>query len=90
MKAVGIILLVLILALAAGSVWQRGRGTFEETTMTGNNNPSASSAAQTESQPIPRGPVAPDILSDTWFNSPTLAPADLRGKVVVVEFWTFG
>lgn len=24
-----------------------------------------------------------------WLNSPPLAPADLRGKVIVVEFWTY-
>ena len=24
-----------------------------------------------------------------WINSPPLAPAGLRGKVVVVDFWTF-
>jgi hypothetical protein len=33
---------------------------------------------------------APEIVSDTWLNSPPLASAALRGKVVVVEFWTFG
>ncbi|MFL6691428.1 MAG: redoxin family protein [Ramlibacter sp.] len=25
----------------------------------------------------------------TWINSPRLAPADLRGKVVLVQFWTY-
>lgn len=85
MKTVGIIVLVLILALAAMSVWQRGRGVFEDAPMT-----PATNSARAESQSSPRGPVAPDIISDTWFNSPALAPADLRGKVVVVEFWTFG
>jgi len=78
MKAVGIIVFVLILALVAMSVWQRGRGSIAEAPM-----PPVSNS-------IARGPVAPDIISDTWFNSPMLAPADLRGKVVVVEFWTFG
>ena len=24
-----------------------------------------------------------------WLNSPALSPADLRGKVVVIEFWTY-
>lgn len=86
MKTVGIILLVLILALAAMSVWQRRGGLIEDGSMT----PVSNSAAHAESQSSPPSPVAPDIISDTWFNSPALAPADLRGKVVVVEFWTFG
>lgn len=86
MKTVGIILFVLILALAAMSVWQRGRELIADAPMT----PVSNSAARAASQSPPRGPVAPDIISDTWFNSPELAPADLRGKVIVVEFWTFG
>ena len=38
----------------------------------------------------PKGALAPDITSATWLNSPVLAAADLRGRVVVVEFWTHG
>jgi thiol-disulfide isomerase/thioredoxin len=35
--------------------------------------------------------AAPDISgSGPWFNSPPLALAQLKGKVVLVEFWTFG
>ena len=35
--------------------------------------------------------AAPDFLSnDVWLNSEPLRLADLRGKVVLVEFWTFG
>ncbi len=33
--------------------------------------------------------VAPEIRGDIWINTPPLNWADLRGKVVLVEFWTF-
>lgn len=35
--------------------------------------------------------VAPDFAGiNTWFNSKPLSMADLRGKVVLVDFWTYG
>lgn len=33
---------------------------------------------------------APEIISPTWINSDPLKMEDLRGKVVMVEPWTFG
>lgn len=36
------------------------------------------------------GKPAPDITSATWLNSSPLHLAELKGKVVMVEFWTFG
>jgi thiol-disulfide isomerase/thioredoxin len=33
---------------------------------------------------------APEITNGTWINSDPLRLAHLRGKVVLVEFWTFG
>jgi thiol-disulfide isomerase/thioredoxin len=36
------------------------------------------------------GMPAPEISGQTWFNSKPLKLAELRGKVVLVEFWTFG
>jgi len=41
-----------------------------------------------------RGPAldrpAPEIVGGPWINSQPLAPAALRGRVVFVEFWTYG
>ena len=40
---------------------------------------------------LPSGPIAPEIQSDTWLNTEKpVVWQDLRGKVVMVEFWTFG
>jgi thiol-disulfide isomerase/thioredoxin len=36
------------------------------------------------------GMKAPDITNPTWLNSEPLRLADLKGKVVMVEFWTLG
>jgi thiol-disulfide isomerase/thioredoxin len=36
------------------------------------------------------GMKAPDIASHTWLNSDPIHLSDLKGKVVMVEFWTFG
>ena len=36
------------------------------------------------------GRTAPEITGQTWINSEPLRLADLKGKVVMVEFWTFG
>ncbi len=36
------------------------------------------------------GIPAPEITSPVWLNSEPKRMADLRGKVVLVEFWTFG
>jgi thiol-disulfide isomerase/thioredoxin len=37
--------------------------------------------------PGPR--AAPELSGDVWLNSPPRTLAGLRGKVVLVEFWTF-
>jgi peptide-methionine (R)-S-oxide reductase len=35
-------------------------------------------------------PFAPELSSGTWINSDPLTLKSLRGRVVVVDFWTFG
>lgn len=36
------------------------------------------------------GIPAPEITNDTWLNAKPQQLTDLRGQVVLVEFWTFG
>jgi hypothetical protein len=36
------------------------------------------------------GQPAPDIAGDRWVNSAPLTIEGLRGRVVLVEFWTYG
>jgi thiol-disulfide isomerase/thioredoxin len=34
--------------------------------------------------------IAPDLVSGNWINSEPLKLKELRGRVVLIEFWTFG
>jgi hypothetical protein len=36
------------------------------------------------------GQAAPEITGGPWINSEPLSLAGLRGRVVMVEFWTYG
>jgi len=38
---------------------------------------------------LPVGRPAPELHAKGWLNSPALSPADLSGKVVVYDFWTY-
>jgi len=40
--------------------------------------------------PANRAEAAPEIAGDKWINSDPLTIKELRGKVVVIDFWTFG
>ena len=39
---------------------------------------------------VPVGQPAPEIGGESWINSEPLRLAALRGRVVLVEFWTYG
>ena len=47
-------------------------------------------AAPTMALNLPNQGPAPELANDTWINSEPLRLADLRGNVVIVEFWTYG
>ncbi|MCI0407575.1 MAG: hypothetical protein L0191_03260 [Acidobacteria bacterium] len=36
------------------------------------------------------GTPAPELTNEVWINSRPLRLADLRGKVILLEFWTHG
>jgi hypothetical protein len=36
------------------------------------------------------GAPAPDVAGERWINSEPLTTPGLRGRVVMVEFWTYG
>ena len=38
----------------------------------------------------PAAATAPEISAETWLNSEPVRMRELRGKVVLVEFWTYG
>ncbi len=38
----------------------------------------------------PKGPLAPEIIpGGEWFNSEPLKLSDLKGKVIIIDFWTY-
>jgi thiol-disulfide isomerase/thioredoxin len=39
---------------------------------------------------LPSRGVPPELYNEVWLNSEPLKLAGLRGKVIIVEFWTFG
>ena len=36
------------------------------------------------------GKPAPEVSNQVWINSQPLRLANLRGKVILLEFWTYG
>ena len=39
---------------------------------------------------ISSGKAAPDVAGENWINSKPLTISELKGRVVLVEFWTYG
>ena len=46
--------------------------------------------AGVDGQSVRVGTPAPEIAGGPWLGSPPLTMAGLRGRVVLVEFWTYG
>ena len=47
-------------------------------------------AAPAAGQSLQPGQPAPEIAGEPWINSAPLTTQALRGRVVLVEFWTYG
>lgn len=47
-------------------------------------------AGSVAGQALRLGGAAPEIAGTPWINSPPLTTGGLRGRVVLVEFWTYG
>ena len=46
-------------------------------------------AGQVDTTNLPDKGPAPALHAKGWINSPPLTPADLKGKVVLYDFWTY-
>ena len=52
-------------------------------------DPSDTIAGGVDVENLPIGRPAPEVRAKGWLNSPALSAADLAGKVVVYDFWTY-
>ena len=39
---------------------------------------------------VPAGKAAPELAGGAWINSEPLTMRGLRGRVVLIDFWTYG
>src|SRR5262245_7767199 len=83
-------LLVLVFAFVVSVGYARGLGPlglidYGIRRLTEGNNQLVSSARM---QPEMSSPTAPEFASGTWINSEPLTIKGLRGRVVLVDFWT--
>ena len=75
----------LLTRISAGST-----GRLEQALLSGIGRGAPMNAAPTDLANLPvEGNMPPLTGATTWINSPPLTPQQLRGKVVVVDFWTY-
>lgn len=88
--AIGLLLLVMLGVLTAG--YASGRGplgvvSYAVSRLSHANSGSTSPAILVSED---KSPSAPEFAAGDWINSEPLTLKSLRGRVVLVEFWTFG
>ena len=85
----------LLAVLGAAAVVTNQRATPGDVTAVvagdaGSGGPASAADPAAPARALPVGVPAPGIRASGWLNSDPLDAADLRGKVVLYEFWTFG
>jgi len=66
------------------TVYSKSWGPFRLISRAGNTNSADNTISDSKS------PAAPEFADGTWINSEALTVKRLRGRVVLIEFWTFG
>jgi cytochrome c biogenesis protein CcdA/thiol-disulfide isomerase/thioredoxin len=96
-RGLGVLVLVGVAAIALGldtglltRISAAGTGRLEQALLTtvGRGVPTNTAPADLANLPV-EGTMPPLTGAVTWINSPPLTPDQLRGKVVVVDFWTY-
>ena len=77
----GLLVLVSILVV---TVYAKSWGPLRQISGAGNINSANNMLSESKS------PAAPEFADGTWINSEPLTVKRLRGRVVLIEFWTFG
>jgi cytochrome c biogenesis protein CcdA/thiol-disulfide isomerase/thioredoxin len=56
----------------------------------GSNKTSNVNSSPENTSSLPRGPLAPELIpGGQWFNTQPLTLKQLKGKVVIIDFWTY-
>jgi thiol-disulfide isomerase/thioredoxin len=85
-----IILLILVSAVVVTAGYAKGWGPLGIIELSVRNLTSNPIVSSDTIVPNSKSPVAPEFAPGTWINSEPLTLQELRGRVVLIEFWTFG
>ena len=88
--AIGLLVLVMLGVLTAGYASGRGPLGVFSYAVTRIIHANGSSVPLDDRVAESKGPMAPELANGEWINSEPLTIKNLRGRVVLVEFWTFG
>lgn len=87
---IGLLVLVSTAVLTVGYATGRGPLGLLSYGVSRLSNGSSRSVSSDDLVPESKSPAAPEFAPGTWINSEPLTLKSLRGRVVLVEFWTFG